>query len=234
MEAADAVAGSVRERLASWPGHRVVEALLDRHPGVECFVAGGIVRDVLLGREPSFGDVDLFLDGDGVDALLADLGAHGALRTGPFGSPRWLPEGAQGYADIIPIRRFDNGLWPCEDMTDALNQFDFTCNAVAVDLRSRELLDPQNGRRDAARRVMRAVRFDFPPEPIARGAELLRPAVLWFRLLHYAAAKGLAIEPLTLAWLRAQRGYLELEPLYAETFAPLHPRALDPLRDARP
>lgn len=233
MQTRDALFDKVFGLLASWAGLRVVEGLLREHDGVACFVAGGVVRDLLLDLKPSLKDVDLFLNGTGVDGFLDELRDYGEVGTGPFGSPRWMPQGAHCYADVIVIPRFDNGLWPCEDMIDALNQFDFTCNAVALNLRTREVFDPQNGTRDAARRIMRAVRFDYPREPIAPGSELLRPTVLWFRILHYAAAKHLTIEPVTLSWLRSQLEYLEFETVFAKTFFPLHQHAFAPLEDAR-
>src|SRR2546427_196979 len=100
MHVGDALFGSALELLASWPGFRVIERLRDKHEGVECFVAGGVVRDLLLDLKPSLKDVDLFLNGTGVEGFLADLRGYGALGTGPFGSPRWLPEGSRCYADI--------------------------------------------------------------------------------------------------------------------------------------
>jgi hypothetical protein len=200
--------------------------LLDRYPAVDCFVAGGVVRDVLLEVPPLPSDIDLFLGGSPVPQLVEDLAMAGTVQRGPFGSPRWTPDGETSYADVIPLESFYNGLWRCEDIVDALNQFDFTCNAVALDLRSGAFYDPQNGARDARRRSLRAVRFDYPDEPIAPGSDLTRLAVLWFRLLHYARARKLEIEPVTLSWLRASRRYDDREGLFAATFFPFDPKAL--------
>lgn len=118
----------------------------------------------------------------------------------------------------MPIDRFFNGLWRCEDIVDALNQFDFTGNAIAVDLRTGAIFDPQNGRRDMARRILRGVRFDYPDEPIAPGQVLTRPVVLWFRLVYYARLLGLTIEPVTKAWLNAHRAFERWRGEYAATF----------------
>ena len=43
------------------------------------------------------------------------------------------------------ISRFYNGLWVCQNIVDVLNQFNFTGNAIAMDLRSKEFYDPMNG-----------------------------------------------------------------------------------------
>jgi tRNA nucleotidyltransferase (CCA-adding enzyme) len=221
--------GQVRDgvlaRLESWSGFAPLRKLLDRHPGVDCFVAGGAVRDVLLEAPPLPSDVDLFLGGSEASELIDALATAGTVRQGPFGSPRWAPAKGGSYADVIPIANFYNGLWRCEDIVDALNQFDFTCNAVALDLRSGAFYDPQNGARDACRRRMRAIRFDYPDEPIAPDSDLTRPAVLWFRLLHYATVRRLEIEPITLSWLRASRRHLENRDLFSATFFPLDSHA---------
>jgi hypothetical protein len=220
------IRNGVLARLESWSGFAPLRKLLDRHPAVDCFVAGGVVRDVLLEVPPLPSDIDLFLGGNQASQLIEDLTMTGTVRRGPFGSPRWIPEKGVSYADVIPIESFYNGLWRCEDITDALNQFDFTCNAVALDLRSSAFYDPQNGARDACRRRLRAVRFDYPDEPIAPGSDLTRPAVLWFRLLHYASARHLEIEPLTLRWLRASRHHFDSEALFSATFFPFDRHAL--------
>jgi hypothetical protein len=193
---------------------------------VDCFVAGGVVRDVLLESPPLPSDVDLFVGGGEASHFIEDLAVEGTVRRGPFGSPRWTPAGDSSYADVIPIEDFYNGLWRCEGIVDALNQFDFTCNAVALDLRSGRIYDPQNGVRDARKRRLRAVRFDYPDEPIAPNVNLTRPAVLWFRLLHYAMARSLEIEPVTLSWLRASRSHLDSQALFSATLFPFDPRAL--------
>lgn len=193
-------------------------------PDLTCWLAGGVVRDVLLGEQPN--DVDLFVDGPQTEAFLADLGRDGQVVRGPFGSPRWRPSDAAGYVDVIPIGAFRNGLWPCTDMKDVLNQFDFTCNAVAVNLRSDAVLDPVNGCRDARERTLRAVRFDYPDEPIAAGHALSRLAVLWFRLLHYAAHKRLVVEPVTARWLRDNAHHRAARDDFEATFFALHRDAL--------
>ena len=184
------------------------------------------MRDVLLDSPPLLGDVDLFVGGNQASWFIEDLATEGMVGRGPFGSPRWTPAGDSSHADVIAIEHFYNGLWRCEDIVDALNQFDFTCNAVALDLRSGIFYDPQNGIRDALKRRLRAVRFDYPDEPIAPDSELRRPAVLWFRLLHYAWTKSLEIDPLTLSWLRASRSHVDSWALFAKTLFPVDPRAL--------
>jgi hypothetical protein len=193
---------------------------------VDVFLAGGSVRDVLLERDVDPKDMDFFLGGSGIEKVFTHLADTGTIRHGPFGSPRWFPTGTNVHCDVIPIQGFFNGLWKCEDILDVLNQFDFTGNAVAVHLRTGVVHDPQNGRRDLALRVVRGVRFDYPEEPIGRSIKLTRPAVVWFRILHYAATLDLTIEPVTLEWIRCHSHYAEQLNDFVGFFFPLHPKAL--------
>lgn len=217
--------------LRAWPGYSTIARLLDDLPDLDLYLAGGALRDALLDRAGPRGDFDLLLGGEPVADALALVALEGTVTATPFGSPRWLPGASKiHYADLMAISRFDNGLWPCEDVVDVLNQFDFTANAVAADLRTGRFFDPQNGRRDIARRLMRAVRFDAPDEPILSGHPLERNTILWFRLLHYAARLGFAIEPVTLRWLVARRANRRYAGLFERTFFPLDERYLEPLR----
>lgn len=116
------------------------------------------------------------------------------------------------------MTRFTNGLWPCRNILDALNQVDCTINAAAINLRTAALLDPQNGRYDAAHRTMRTSLFEIPATPICPGAGVTHAGALWHRLLHYACTLGLRIEPTTARWLTEHRP-AETESLqFAEMF----------------
>ena len=95
-------------------------------------------------------------------------------------------------------------------------------NAVAVDMVSGELLDPQNGLRHAHERTLRAVRFDFPDEPITSGATLTRPMVPFFRALHYAAELRYQIDALTYRWILNRRHYAAFSGAFEDNFFALH------------
>lgn len=194
---------------------------------LDVYLAGGSLRDVLLKRDVGPKDFDFFLGGVGIEKVLTRLAVDGTVRSGPFGSPRWFPgEPGIAYCDVIPIEGFFNGLWKCEDIVDVLNQFDFTGNAVALHLRTGVLHDPQNGLRDLSHGVMRAIRFDYPDEPISASSNLTRPAVLWFRILHYAAALGFTIEPVTSEWIHRHSDFANQLDDFGATFFPLHSKAL--------
>ncbi len=196
------------ERLEGWHGYGPLTAAVAAFPSVDVYVAGGAVRDVLLGRQKPSKDFDIFLGGAEVDAMVRALASTGALAVGPFGSPRWFPDPESNvYGDLIPIRNFYTGLWPCEDILDVVNQADFTGNAIAVEFRTGRVFDPQNGRRDLQKKLLRAVRFDYPHKPIVNGHSLDCLIVMWFRLLHYAYTLNLQIDAVTLSWLCRHRAF---------------------------
>ncbi|MGC3971060.1 MAG: hypothetical protein QM775_28100 [Pirellulales bacterium] len=210
-------------RNCAWSGCATLQSAMDAYPDLQVYLAGGVVRNAFLSCAIASKDFDLFFGGPSVEGALELWKLSGSMDFGPFGSARWYPARKEkAYCDLIRIDRFVNGLWPCEDMVDVLNQFDFTGNAVALDLRSGQFLDPQNGRRDLARRILRAVRFDYPDEAIVIGHPLTRNEVLWFRLIHYATMLELKIEHVTLHWLRRNKGYHAKQSLFAEHFFEPH------------
>jgi len=221
----------VRRRLEAWCGFPVLHEILQRFGDLRIHVAGGAIRNVLMNEPSASKDWDFFLAGDDVGAAVERFRAAGRLDETPYGAPRWTPHAdAAQYADLIPVADFVPGLWRCEDIVDVLDQFDFTANAVAFDVRTGEAFDPQNGARDAGRRVMKMVRFDYPDGPYVPGAALDRNVVLWFRVVHYASALGLAIEPATRAWLLARGDQRRHAAAFARDFFPPDLRAWDGLR----
>jgi hypothetical protein len=222
----------VLDRFQAWGGYDALSAAMEKFEDVAFFAAGGVVRDAYLQAPRPPKDFDIFLVGGGVDRVIAHLGRHGRMVNGAFGSPEWSPHAAPDTeCDVIPVDRFFNGLWRCRDMVDALNQFDFTGNAVAVNLRTGDVLDPQNGTRDLAERTLRAVRFDYPDEPIHAGAEITRNAVLWWRLVHYAHLCRLIVEPVTLGWLKAEQHHAARGNAFARGFHDVDARALAVLEE---
>jgi hypothetical protein len=209
----------VFDKLHEWPGYETYSRVTQAFPSLEVYLAGGVVRNAVLGQDIHCKDFDLFFGGDHVDAALHVWAEDGNMKLGPYGCPRWMPRLNSGpYCDLIPIRRFTPGLWPCEDIVDVLNQFDITGNAMAFCLRSGRFFNPQNGLRDMERRILRCVRFDYPDEPFAPGQSLSRLGVLWFRMLHYASTLNLRIEPITLDWLTERVHFLSAKGAFAALF----------------
>ena len=170
--------------------------------GNSVFVAGGFVREFCRGSNVINGDVDLFISDKVYDEIDELQKSYGKQIKNPFGSDRWFPnENETFYYDIIKITDFYQGLWKCIDITDVLNQFDITANAVAFDLFSGNFYNPVNGVRDAAGKKIRAVRFDFPEMNVASTIPISRNSVLWFRYNHYSNKLGYEIETVTKDWI---------------------------------
>ena len=143
--------------------------------GVEAYVTGGCLRDALLGRPAH--DIDLSVVGDPLDLgrRLADAlgGAYVPLHE-EFSIARVVlrdENGSHGI-DLLPVRG---------GMEADLAERDFSINALAmplapfVDGKRKPLIDPCGGRRDAERRVVRALREDvFQRDPLRllRGVRL--------------------------------------------------------------
>jgi hypothetical protein len=209
---------------AAWSGYPLFADLMKRVPDLDLYLAGGAVRNLALGQE-KVRDFDLFLGGPGLAEAVDRITRIGVVTRGVYGNIHWKPDANEPVrADLILIPTFKQ-IRPATDMVDALNQFDFTGNAIAVDLRSGDVLDPQKGVRDMERRIMRAVRFDQPERAITPNHVLTYSVCTWFRILHYAAALELEIEPVTMSWLLARRHYRVYREAFAGEFKEPHPRA---------
>lgn len=200
-------ASRVWRNLRKWPGFSALEQAMETFPLVDIYLAGGALRDAFSSNARRPKDYDFFIRGRSSRDFVKELGSFGRLSFGPFGSPRWAPSAGAEYADLIFIDAFNNGLSPCSSMSDALRQFDFTANAIGMNLRSGQVFDVCNGIRDAQDRIMRAVRLDYPNEPIREGANISRLEVLWIRLQHYSRILDYQLHPQTETWLRQNQDY---------------------------
>jgi hypothetical protein len=203
--------------LEGWRGSDVMRRCMDAAPEMRFFLVGGSVRNIVLGRTEQK-DLDVLVDGNSLEGIKEGLRGHGTMHIGPFGHIAWYPEGGDKWCwEIQLISRTITGLWPCEDIIDVLNCVDFTGNGIAYDMRTGEVLDPQNGQRDMERRLLRGVRFDRREDLICNGT-IPYPAAIWVRNLHYATVLGLEVEAVTREWLRAKRHYAAYLDVFASTF----------------
>lgn len=208
---------SLNKSLSKWRGYRTVQSLLDSDNN-QIYLAGGAIRNQLVGHK-TVKDYDFFALSQDKGIVLDVLSKNGSLTFGPFGSARWLPEGESStYCDFIWIDEFYNGLWHCKDIIDVLNQFDFTANAIGLDLRTSEVYDPQNGIRDLDFGVMRAVRFDYPNDPISIRSSISRLEVLWFRIQYYSIKYNLEIEPVTKTWIIENSNFIQKKDEFQKLF----------------
>jgi tRNA nucleotidyltransferase (CCA-adding enzyme) len=132
-----------------------------RHAGGHALIVGGWVRDRLMGRDSKDLDLEVYrIDAQHLRRLLE-----------PFGRVEAVGESFQVYKvggiDVaLPRRESKSGRGhrgfevtgdPSMSVAEAARRRDFTVNAIAWDPLTDEYLDPADGRRDLARRVLRVV-----------------------------------------------------------------------------
>ena len=164
--------------------------------GHRAVLAGGCVRDSLLGRRPSDWDIASSASPEEVLALFprcVPTGIkHGTVTVlsggGSVEVTAFRAEG--GYSDH---RRPDSVSFGCPLEAD-LARRDLTVNAMAMDAAG-EITDPFGGRDDLRRRLLRCV-----GEPERRFDE---DALRMLRTVRFSAQLGFYIEPRTLEAIRA-------------------------------
>lgn len=179
--------------------------------GGEAYLVGGWVRDLLLGEESKDFDVEVY--GLNEHQLLNLLGRYGRassvgksfgvfiIQVGKihydFSFPRTEVKIGEGH------RGFEVHPDPNLDFTKASSRRDFTINAMGFNLITHEIIDPQNGRIDLQKRVLRHVGPAFGEDPL----RVLRG-------IQFIARFNLNIVPETIAICRQQ----DLSELSVERF----------------
>lgn len=154
--------------------------------GDDCYVVGGAIRDLLLGRNPADADVAC------IDPLAAARSIRDrVIRLGDAEhlSAYRIVEAGHVY-DFAELLKHDG----IHDIDADLARRDFTMNAMAVHLGRGVLLDPHGGQRDIEARVVRMVdasNFDDDPLRALKGVRM-------------AVKLGFAIEDETLLAIRVR------------------------------
>ncbi|HHS51135.1 MAG TPA: HDIG domain-containing protein [candidate division Zixibacteria bacterium] len=125
------------------------------------YAVGGAIRDAILGI-PSR-ELDLLVTALPLDKLTKILRRWGVAE--PVGKSftviKWYPRGKFRAIDVsIPTKRdkrVSSEGNPAMTVEEDLAGRDFTVNAIALDLRTDELIDPFGGREDISAKVLRAV-----------------------------------------------------------------------------
>lgn len=145
---------------------------LQDHPEAQIYLVGGTVRDVLLGLTPE--DVDLVIRGIPGATIERWLSRQGAVRfVGErFGTFKFTPHGCRDMQPIdIALPRTEaiadkhkSGRKDQQIETDFrlsieedLSRRDFTINAIAFEIQTRQLVDPHRGMDDLGHQLVRTV-----------------------------------------------------------------------------
>ena len=166
----------------------------------DVYVCGGCIRDYFMSNESK--DFDIFVDitQSQLFNLLGELKRYGNVEIGQYGSPRIITNDEQFVIDIIPFYNFIVGDKICS-INDLLNNFDITANALGIGLKSKSFFNPLNGIDDIGKRIIRAVRFDFPERFVSNTIPISTVSVFWFRLLNYGSKLDFVYDNKTLEWI---------------------------------
>jgi tRNA nucleotidyltransferase (CCA-adding enzyme) len=168
-----------------------------------CYVVGGFVRDLLLGRPVK--DLDVIVEGDAVKLGDQLVKKHGGKLTPhfKFRTAFWHVPDSDQIVDLITARSETyerSGVLPMvtpSTIEEDLRRRDFTINAMAIRLDGEhfgELLDPLNGQSDLEHGLVRVLHDrSFVDDPTRI-----------FRAVRYEGRYGFKIESATLSLVNAE------------------------------
>ena len=191
----------------------VVHALL--RAGQQAFLAGGCVRDLLLGRTPDDYDVATSATPDEVIALFTGLGRKTLAVGAHFGVVLVCPEGSESQQNAIEVatfrhdgaysdgRRPDAVRFSTDPREDVLRR-DFTINGMLLDVSAYEesgdldasIRDYVGGRVDLASHTIRSI-----GDPATRFVE---DKLRMLRAVRFAARLDFALDPSTFRAIQNQ------------------------------
>lgn len=132
--------------------------------GFEAYVAGGAVRDLLLGETPHDHDITTNARPEQIEGLMRRAGYEIVAGLGRnFGVTVVLAEGVPVEVSTFRGERYDDSdahrpaeVWYCDTLREDLSRRDFTVNAMAMDIRG-QLYDYFGGQEDIRRKLLRVV-----------------------------------------------------------------------------
>lgn len=203
------------------PLPKVLNPLRDCDIPGEMYVCGGYIRDFLLRGKPGK-DIDVFVNctQEELKELTKYLSTYGRIEYGPYGSPRFYPYSTpeSDYIDVVPFYNFIVSEKRATNINELLHNFDFTANAVAIDIRTKVLYDPEQGTKDIKDKILRAIRTDFPEKKVSETVDLSTNTVFWFRLLHFQDKLGFSFDSNTEKWILDNRNRIKELDRFTEYF----------------
>ena len=165
--------------------------------GMPCYVVGGFVRDLLLGKPVN--DLDMVVEGDAIELGEKLVESYGGKLTPhfKFHTAIWNLPDSDDFVDLITARKETSnrpGALPSvtpSTLADDLSRRDFTINAMALRLDGEgfgEIFDPLKGQTDLERGVIRVLHpRSFVDDPTRI-----------FRAIRYEGRYSFQLEPATL------------------------------------
>ncbi|HEY0144117.1 MAG TPA: hypothetical protein VGF48_24735 [Thermoanaerobaculia bacterium] len=162
-----------------------------------CYIVGGAIRDLLLGREP-------------LDVDIAAPDAEAAARAIRPRTIRLGRDDRTAYRVVESNRVYDVAAIEGGDVDRDLARRDFTINAMAIDVAGGELLDPHGGRDDLARRRVRMVQAkNFDDDPL-RLLKAVRMAIRYDFAIEEETAEAIRSRAETIVNVAPERVTYEL------------------------
>jgi poly(A) polymerase len=191
------------------PVFKIVSAIISKDD-LECYVVGGYVRDLILGR--SSNDIDIVVVGSGIELAKKTASAMGKTKVHVFKNfgTAMLHYG-NSEIEFVGARKesYDrNSRKPVvEDGTlaDDQKRRDFTVNSLAISLNSRnfgELIDPFNGLEDLNNQIIRT-----PLDPAVTYSD---DPLRMFRAIRFATQLGFQIENRSFEAISENRQRIEI------------------------
>jgi poly(A) polymerase len=194
--------------------------------GEELYLVGGIVRDALLGRA-RLADLDFATSAppSRTRELLESVGTPSVYLVGERFGTIGAIFGEEPHRLGVEVTSYRREAYPDQHrfpevafdatLADDLGRRDFTMNAIAVDARSGEVIDPWQGEADIAQALVRAVgdpdeRFAEDPLRLLRAARFV--SQLGFRL-DWRTEQAMARQAPSLARISRERILAELTSL---------------------
>jgi len=186
-----------------------IGSIADRE-GVEAYVVGGYVRDLLLGLRDT--DIDILVVGDGVrfaEKVAKELGINSVVTYEKFGTAMLMMK--QGKLEFVGARKEQysaDSRKPAVErgtLEDDLSRRDFTVNALAVRLNKDgfgDLQDPFGGQADLKNKILRTPlepRHTFDDDPLRM-----------MRAIRFATQLGFAIEEKALGAITTMKDRLAI------------------------
>ncbi len=190
-----------------------VEEFLQKYYHARCYIAGGAVRDVLLGLKCKDIDIECYdISVEDFEIAMGNLGAQGAgksffvykYRQLDISLPRTERKTGVGH------KGFEVTL--TTQAKEASQRRDFTINAMMYDIQNQQILDFWYGIDDLKHKVLRVV------DPHSFGDDSLRV----LRAMQFASRFGFKVEPqscllcqkIALSDLPKERVFLEFEKMF--------------------
>jgi len=162
------------KKIEAEPDLKFLEDFYQQFPEANIYLTGGMVRDAAVGIKKMAKDFDFVINRIDPDQLVKFLKAKGkvVLLSKNFNVIKFTPqdpEAAEAMDIVLPHADFSiEGIGgfgnpdikgdPNLSIEDDLSRRDFTFNAIAVDLKSKSIIDPFGGLSSLAKKEIKSVR----------------------------------------------------------------------------